>query len=246
VATGLPYGRDGAGVELRDGNSSESKIAARHVVPGAIHLYDRGFVSFDLLKTIFAADADFVLRVTTQTKFTAVEELKLTEKDVAAGVISDRLGHLTGCQHSFPPGHLIREVVVTNDADPGKPLRLLTSLTELAAHQIGSLYRKRWQVELFFRWLKMYGNFSHLISHDRDGAAWAFYVAAIGVTLIAAVGDRRPSKYDIALLSIVAAGGATLEDILPILNRRHRECDLARVRDAKRRRSHKKSQPAAA
>ena len=92
----------------------------------------------------------------------------------------------------------------------------------------------------------MYGNFTHLVSHNRDGATFGFYVAAIGVTLIAAVGDRRPSKYDLALLSIVASGGATLDDILPILKRRHRECELARTRDAKRRRSHKKSAPAAA
>ena len=78
------------GVEFRDAGSSESKVAARHVVPGAIHLYDRGFVSFGLLKAVFAAGADFVLRVTTQTKFTVVEERQLTAKDVAAGVISDR------------------------------------------------------------------------------------------------------------------------------------------------------------
>lgn len=70
---------------------------------------------------------------------------------------------------------------------------------------------------------------------------WAFYVAVIGVTLLALVGDRRPSKYDMGMLSIVAAGGATLEDILPILNRRHRERELARIRDAKRRQSHKNS-----
>ncbi len=241
VAGGVPYGRDGVGVELRGRGTSESKLAARHVVPGAIHLYDRGFVSFDLLGAVLAAAADFVLRVTTQTKFTAVEERKLTAKDVAAGVISDRVGYLAGCQHSFPPGQLLREVIVANDADPAKPVRLLTSLTGLAAHQVGALYRKRWQVELFFRWLKMYGNFSRLVSHDKDGAAWAFYVAAIGVTLLAIIGDRRPSKYDLAMLSIVAAGGATLADVLPILKRRHRERDLARVRDAKRRLSHAKS-----
>jgi transposase len=241
VASGVPYGPDGVGVELGDKTQSESQLAAGHVMPGAIHLYDRGFVSFDLLKTLLKADADFVLRLTTQTKFTVVEERRLTKKDIAAGVISDRVGYLGGCQHSLPPGQLLREVIVANDADPLKPMRLLSSLTDLGAYQIAALYRKRWQIELFFRWLKMYGNYTHLISHDKDGAAWAFYVAAIGVTLLAIVGNRRPSKYDLAMLSIVAAGGATLEDILPILKRRHRERDLARIRDAKRRRSHVKS-----
>jgi transposase len=241
VRGGTPFGRDGVGVELGRAGTSESKLAAGHVVPGAIHLYDRGFVSFDLLRAVRDAKADFVLRLTTQTKFTAVEERTLTAADRKAGVISDRVGHLGGCQHSDPPGERVREVITANDADPAKPMRLLTSLLDLPAHQIGSLYRKRWQVELFFRWLKLYGNYNHLLSHDPDGAAWAFYVAAIGVTLLAMTGDRRPSKYDLGMLSIVAAGGATLDDILPILQRRHRERDLARIRDAKRRQSHAKA-----
>ena len=241
VASGVPYGPEGVGVELGDKTLSESQLAARHILPGAIHLYDRGFISFDLLKDLLKAEADFVLRLTTQTKFTLVEERKLTKKDIAAGVISDRVGYLTGCEKSSPPGQLLREVIVTNDADPDKPMRLLSSLMDLGAYQIAGLYRKRWQVELFFRWLKMYGNYTHLLSHDQDGAAWAFYIAAIGVTLLALIGNRRPSKYDLAMLSIVAAGGASLEDIIPILKRRHRERDLAKIRDAKRRQSHLKS-----
>ena len=129
-------------------------------------------------------------------------------------------------------------MIAVNDANPDKPLRLLTSLLDLEAAQITALYRKRWQVELFFRWLKMYGHYTHLLSHTKAGAAWTFYVAVIGVTLLALHNGRRPSKYDLAMLSIVAAGGATLEDILPILKRRGRERELARLRDAKRRRSH--------
>jgi hypothetical protein len=241
IQTGVPFGREGPGVELVHAAVSESRAASHHVVPGAIHVYDRGFVSFDLLKTLFNADADVVLRLTTQTKFTVVEERKLSPRQIAAGILSDRTGYLSGCQQSDPPEKLLREVIVANDADPAKPLRLLTSLLDLDAHQIAALYRKRWQVELFFRWLKMYGQYTHLISHEKKGAAWGFYVAVIGITLLAIVGQRRPSKYDLSMLSIVAAGGATLDEILPILKRRHRERDLARIRDANRRKSHTKS-----
>jgi len=240
VATGVPFGGEGAGVQLGDHSLSESKLARGHVVPDAIHLYDRGFVSFDLLKTVLKAHADFVLRLTTQTQFTVVEDRPLSDADHAAGILSDRIGHLTGSEKSDPPGELLREVIVVNDADPLKPIRLLTSLLDLHAWQIAALYRKRWQVELFFRWLKIHGQYTHLLSNNKDGAAWTFYVAIIGVTLLALHNGRRPSKYDLAMLSVVAAGGATLDDILPILKRRHRERELARIRDAKRRRSHVK------
>lgn len=241
VTTGVPFGRDGVGVQLGDYTQSESKLAGSHVVPGAIHLYDRGFVSFELLKTLLKAAADFVLRLTTQTNFTVVQERPLSDADRAAGILSDRTGYLTGSDKSDPPGQLLREVIAVNDADPLKPLRLLTSLMDLYAWQITALYRKRWQVELFFRWLKIHGHYTHLLSHNKDGAAWTFYIAVIGVTLLALHNGHRPGKYDLAMLSIVAAGGATLDDILPILKRRHRESELARIRDAKRRRSHKKS-----
>ncbi len=243
AAGGTPFGRDGVGVELGAAGTSGSKLAAGHVVPGAIHLYDRGLVSFDLLRAVLDAKADVVLRLTTRTRFTVVEGRELTDADRAAGVTSDRVGSLSGCGKSTPPGRPVREVVTANDADPAKPMRLLTSLPDLPAHQVAGLYRKRWQAKPFSRWLKLYGNCDHLLSHDREGAAWAFYVAAIGVTLLALAGDRRPSKYDLAMLSIVAAGGATLDEVLPILRRRHRE--LARTRDAKRRRSHAKAKRAA-
>ena len=76
----------------------------------------------------------------------------------------------------------------------------------------------------------------YILMHEILPALWV----SIGVTLLAIIGQRRPSKYDLAMLSIVAAGGATLEEIVPILNRRHRERDLAKIRDAKRRQSHVK------
>jgi len=58
VGAGVPFGRDGVGVELGAAGTSESTMAAGHVLPGATHLYDRGFVSFDLLRAVGAADAD--------------------------------------------------------------------------------------------------------------------------------------------------------------------------------------------
>ena len=235
VARGTPFGTGGSGVQLGDNTQSESKLARGHIVPGAIHLYDRGFVSFDLLTTLIKAEADFVLRLTTQTNFTVVEDRVLSDADKAAGVISDRVGYLGGCQHSMPPGRLLREVIVANDADALKPVRLLTSLLDLSAGQIGDLYRLRWQIELFFRWFKLHAHYTRLISHNKAGASWGLYIAIIGVTLMALTTGRPPSVYDLSMLAIVNAGGATLDDIVPILLRRHRSSELARLSSAKRR-----------
>jgi len=230
VAAGVPRG-----VELCGSGHSESEVAARHLSPGAIHLFDRGYVSFRLLDALLENGGDFVLRLTTQTRFAASATRLPGGADRQAGVLGDEDGRLQGCTKSDPPDRTLRLVTVANDADPQKPLRLLTSLRDLPAAQVALLYRQRWQVELFFRWLKTYGHFTRLLSHDRAGGAWGFYVSVIGVVLLALYEGRAPSKYDLALLSVVACRGATLQQILPILRRRHRERELARIADARRR-----------
>ena len=95
-------------------------------------------------------------------------------------------------------------------------------------------YGQRWQVELFFRWLKSYANFGHLISHSRGGVEMHFYVTIIAVLLMYLHTGYRPSKYLFALLGQVAAGAATLDEILPILRERERQRELAHRSAARR------------
>ena len=118
--------------------------------------------------------------------------------------------------------------------EDGKEVRILTSLLTVPAHVIATLYKYRWQVELFFKWLKCFGNFNHLASHCREGVLLSFYVTIIGALLLYLHTGYRPSKYAIALLSCVAQGEATLEEITPILRERERQCEVARQSAARR------------
>ena len=77
--------------------------------------------------------------------------------------------------------------------------------------------------------------FRHLISHDSQGVLLNFYVVIIGAMLMYLHTDGRPSKYLFSLLGLVAQGGATLAEIIPILRERERQCALARVSAARRR-----------
>jgi hypothetical protein len=103
------------------------------------------------------------------------------------------------------------------------------------------LYQHRWQVELFFRWFKSIGHFGHLISHSSEGVLTHLYVTIIAVLLMYLHTGYRPSKYMFALLSQVAAGAATLEEIIPILRERERRKELDRA-SAARRRAKKKAE----
>lgn len=243
---------------------SECHSARLHIEPGKIYVADKAYFGFDLLRDWLDGGADFVVSLNSQIRFTpepaidaaaavhapdaavhappAIDAAFATHAPATAAadapddrVIRDRCGHLTGCGNSSPPTQRLREIVLRGKED--KPLRLLTSLVdpEISAVQIGELYRRRWQIELFFRWLKSCANFRHVISHSQNGLGAALYVALIATLLSAVATGRRPSKYTLAALQFVAAGLTELEQMLPVLDRFERERELARARYARRR-----------
>ena len=164
-----------------------------------------------------------------------METRELTQAARDAGVTSDRLVRLAGSTHRKSPDIVLREVVIIPADDPENPVYLLTTLLDLDASIIGLLYRHRWQIELFFRWMKSYARFDHLISHTREGVLLNFYVAVIGVTLMYLHMGYHPSKYMFLMMGMVANGSATLEEIMPILRERERRIQLERDRLARKR-----------
>jgi IS4 transposase len=82
----------------------------------------------------------------------------------------------------------------------GKQLYLATSLMEIDADLVGEIYRSRWQVELFFRWMKCILGCQHLISEKSNGVAIQVYGALIASVLIALWTGKRPNKriYELA------------------------------------------------
>lgn len=227
---------------------SESNHAALHVESGKLYLYDRGFSGFALLDAHYreegeqlVARAHFVVRYRkaggNSPELADSREQPLSAADRQAGVVSDRVGHFVSSKPSRHPLRDVplREVLVEFESEgQTKTLRLITNLLEVSAATIAQLYRYRWQIELFFRWLKCYARFDHLISHAREGVLTHFYVTVIAVLLMYLHTGHRPSKYLFALMSLVASGGTTLDNVLPILRERERQNDLARKSAARR------------
>jgi hypothetical protein len=224
---------------IPEDREGEARTAQDTITAGAIHLYDRGIFSFDLIAAHAPEAADFVMRIREPgprcPKLEAVETRELTQEAREAGVTSDRLVRLVGSDHRKPPDMVLREVVIVSADDPKNPVYLLTTLLGLDASIIGLLYRHRWQIELFFRWLKSYARFDHLISHNREGVLLNFYVTVIGVTLMYLHMGHRPSKYLFVMMGMVANGSATLEEVMPILRERERQCKMQRDRVARKR-----------
>jgi hypothetical protein len=241
VATWLPEIIDVHGADV-----SEADSAAQHIKPGAIHVYDRGILSYRLIQAQLDAKAFFVHRLckpgSRTPKLEIIEERPLTDAQRNAGVIADHLVRFTGSRNREAPDIVLRQVILTSPDETDGDIRLLTNLTNgadiadetLDAATVGLLYRYRWQVELFFRWLKVFAHFEHMISHSQKGVLLSFYVAVIGVLLICLFTNTRPSKYAYVMLGWVANGNATLEEIAPILAERHRQIAVEKAGQARR------------
>jgi hypothetical protein len=242
-------------IVIPDPGQSEADSAIEHLQAGRIYIYDRGFMSFALLgahyqetPTELVPESHFVMRFkregSNSPKLQEAVDRELTEEDRAAGIISDRIGYFTSdsaCRIGVSKIKLREVILLYQENGETKTLRLITNLLDVSATTIAFLYRHRWQVELFFRWFKSFGNFGHLISCGREGVLTHLYVTLIAVLLMYLHTGYRPSKYMFALVSQVAVGAATLEEIMPILRERERRCELDR-QSAARRRAKKKSQ----
>lgn len=222
------------------GEGSEAVVLTQRIKPGVIYLLDRYYVHFGLLNKILEKNSDVVLRLRSDTNFACERELELSPRDQAAGVLSDRIGHLPGSggrpggksRTGAPPQAKLREVIL-RDPDGGE-VRLLTSLLEVPAYVIGALYRNRWQIELFFRWLKVVSGFEHLISESREGITIELYVAVIGCLLMHLKTGMQVNKYMLFLMGQVAAGQLEFAAMLPMLQRIEHEKALEKARRARK------------
>lgn len=217
-----------------EGDGSESAAFIRQLQGDVIYLFDRNFVDFVFLHAVLDKGSDFVVRLKSDTTFIPLQERNLGEKDKAANVLSDRVGEVPGSRGSPGFGNRqLREVVIW-DTRNNKEVRLLTTLLDVDAHIIGKLYRHRWNIELFFRWLKCVAKLEHLISHSQNGIAIQFYVAVIAVLLTYIRTGQRPGVYEFRCLSWVARGIMTVEQMEKVLQRRQRERDQNKARRLKK------------
>lgn len=250
LATGCPEGLSISGDDgVGEGAAAQAMIdgaADPESIAGRIYLFDSGVVKFSYLRAILGGGGHFLCNLREHIGFEAERDNPLTDADRVAGVLSDRVGRLSSTHAprgaDAGPKVTLREVRVAYVDRHGqaRQLRLLTDLLDLPAHLIAELYRYRWQVELFFRWLKVHANFEHLCSHSKNGITLGFYVAVIAMMLTCLHTQGPLSKYGYNLLAMVAAGLADMDDVLPILRRRNRERQRERERQAAKRRAAKK------
>lgn len=139
--------------EFSSANVNDITIAQdMPVEPGATYVFDLGYYDYGWWAKLDAAQCRIVSRLKTNTPLTLLESMPV-KKD--GPIVSDRIGFLPERQaksRTNPMGNAIREVKVR--IETGKVLRIFSNDLDAPAQEIADLYKRRWAIELFFRWIK--------------------------------------------------------------------------------------------
>jgi hypothetical protein len=171
-------------IYLSDGKTHDTKVLDMLVFePGAFYMMDRGYMDFKRLYRLHQAGAFFVTRAKNNLQARRVYSAP-TDRDT--GVIADQRVTLEGFYAIQDYPEHIRRI---RFADPttGQTLIFLTNNTSLPATTIAALYKNRWQVELFFKWIKQHLRIKHFFGTSENAVKTQIWSAVCTYVLIAII-----------------------------------------------------------
>ncbi len=178
--------------------------------PGAIYVMDRGYVDFARLHVLHQAGAFFVTRAKSNLDAHRVYSAHV---DRTANLICDQTialdGYLTRRDY---PEHLRR--IRFRDAETGKTLVFLTNQVTLPALTICALYKSRWQVELFFKWIKQHLRIKQFYGTSENAVKTRIWIAVSVYVLVAIV--RKRLRLEASLYTLLQVLSVTVFEKMPI------------------------------
>jgi hypothetical protein len=178
--------------------------------PGAIYVMDRGYLDFERLFTLQQAGAFFVTRLKSNTNFRRIYS---APSDREHGMMCDQTIMLAGfyTQPKYPI-HLRR--IRFKDLESGKTLIFLTNLFGPPAATICALYKARWQVELFFKWIKQHLRIKKFYGTSENAVKVQIWTAVSVYVLVAIV--KKRFNLNASLYTLLQIFSVTLFEKIPL------------------------------
>ena len=180
-------------------NATVNDMNAMDVIPyesEAYYIFDRGYVDYKRLYNVTRHTAYFVIRPKKNLQFQYTQMNPVNEKN---GVMSDQIGKLTGFYISqFYPDEISK--VIYYDKETNRTFVYLTNNMKLTSEQIALLYKNRWQVELFFKWIKQHLKIKSFWGITENAIRIQIYTAVILYCLVAIIESElmiKRSTYEI-------------------------------------------------
>jgi hypothetical protein len=185
-----------------------------HYEPGGYYILDRGYIDFKRLFKIHLHSAYFITRTKSNFRFKRIYSNKINMK---SGVLSDQIGRLEGFYTLKDYPEKLRKIKYY-DEETGKTLVFLTNNIDLPAHEIALLYKYRWKVELFFKWIKQHLKIKSFWGTTPNAVKIQIYSAIIVYCLVTIISNKlkiERSIYEILqILSISLLDKTPLKELL--------------------------------
>src|SRR5216684_567455 len=172
--------------------SNVNDITAAKEMPieaGATYVFDLGYYDYGWWATLDQAGCHIVTRLKSNTPFEVKEDRPVPP---GSSILSDRTGHLPkrlAASRRNPMSGLVREVRVV--IETGKMLRIFTNNLTASATEIADLYKRRWAIELFFRWVKQTLKIGHFLGTSENAVRIQIAVALIAFVLLRLAHDAN-------------------------------------------------------
>ena len=177
---------------------------------GAIYVMDRGYLDFARLYMMHQAQAFFVTRAKSNTQLRRVYSAAV---DRSTGIICDQTVALTGTTSRKDYPEYLRRIRF-KDPETGKTLVFLTNNFALPAATICALYKARWQVELFFKWIKQHLRIKKFYGNTENAVKSQIWIAVSVYVLVAIVKKRL--NLDASLYTLLQILSLTLFEKMPL------------------------------
>jgi hypothetical protein len=182
--------------------------------PGGYYILDRGYIDFERLFKIHQSYAYFVVRAKDNLQFRRLYSNKVNKNN---GVLLDQIGKLTGFYVSKDYPEKLR-IIKFYDKETDNELMFLSNNMDLMAEEIAQLYKYRWKVELFFKWIKQHLKIRSFWGTSLNAVKIQVYSAIIAYCLVALVRNKlkvERSTYEILqILSISLLDKTPLSELL--------------------------------
>jgi len=198
-------------IHISDGKLHDVRALDRLIIePGAIYVMDRGYLDFERLYALDQVGAFFVTRAKSNLD---ARRLYSAASDRAQGIIADQTIVLNGYVSSqLYPAHLRR--IRFKDRATDKTLVFLTNQFAHSPQTIAALYKARWQVELFFKWIKQHLRIKRFYGLSENAVKTQIWIAIATYVLVAIVKKRL--ALDASLYTLLQILSLTIFEKMPI------------------------------
>jgi hypothetical protein len=193
-------------ISITDGRVHDVKVLDELVPePGSVYIMDRGYLDFRRLYLLNQCLAFFIIRSKTNTKFRRLYSHKI---DRATGLRCDQLIVLTGTKTKKQYPEKLRRVKFF-DEEKGRSFSFLSNNFIVPALIIAQLYKCRWQVELFFKWLKQHLRIKAFYGTTENAVKTQIWIA-VSVYVLVAIVKKQLRLEDMSLYTILQILSVTL------------------------------------